>query len=95
MKNEHCSFLHAPLSLFRTSQSRMNLYVNHQFSAELMNVASELRRKMEQLKSKEIEDSRRERENDANGDIPTLSDSIGTLICFLNKKLHYPASFYL
>ncbi|KNA05733.1 hypothetical protein SOVF_187670 [Spinacia oleracea] len=70
MSNQYISSVNETLQLYEKSSE-------HDMFQELMNVASELRRKMEQLKSKEIEDSRRERENDANGDIPTLSDSIG------------------
>ncbi|XP_021761229.1 protein MIS12 homolog [Chenopodium quinoa] len=73
MSNQYISSVNEALQLYEKSSA-------HDMFQDLMNVASELRHKMEQLKSKEmkeIERSRKERANDANGDIPELRYSKG------------------
>lgn len=71
MSNQYASSVNDALQLYETSSA-------HDMFQEMLRVASELRRKMEQLKSKqkeEIERDRRERRAyDTNGNLPELKN---------------------
>ncbi|KAL2935437.1 Protein MIS12-like protein [Bienertia sinuspersici] len=73
MSNQYVSSVNEALQLYEKSSA-------HDMFQEMFRVASELQRKMEQLKSKQKEDnerSRRERADVANGDMPDCNFSSG------------------
>lgn len=72
MSNQYISSVNEAVQLYEKSSA-------HDMFQDMLNAASELRRKMEQLKSKEMKEieRRRERANDANGDMLEFSYSNG------------------